>query len=82
MEMGVNVGLRNPTVEFEIPSDAEVLAAIKANGGAISPIKLLSALIASDHSRANAQWAIQRCLDREKIDVDLDLNFFIPEDAD
>jgi hypothetical protein len=61
-------------VEFEVPSDEEVLKAIAQHGAPISPRALLKILMDSDHNRSNSQLAIQRCIDRGKIGFNLDLH--------
>lgn len=51
----------------EIPTDEEVLAAVGLEAEGKSPSEVLSILLAGNHTRANAQRAIQRVLDRGKI---------------
>ena len=57
-------------VAEEIPTDDEVLALVGIHEGGIDPTELLSALLASGHTRPNSQRAMQRCLDRGKIRFD------------
>ena len=51
----------------EIPTDDEVLAAIGEDTEGRSPSEVLNLLIDGGHTRANSQRAIQRVLDREKV---------------
>lgn len=60
-------------VTDEVPSDEEVLKIVQERGGSINPADLLAALIETGHTPANSQRAMQRCLDRAKIKLDLDL---------
>ena len=50
----------------EIPTDEEVLAALEASDGGLTPSQLIAALEA-DHSRDNIIRAIQRVMDRGKV---------------
>jgi hypothetical protein len=50
----------------EIPTDDEVLAAINAANGGLTPSELM-AVLETEHTRANIIRAIQRVLDRGKV---------------
>ncbi|NYD88881.1 hypothetical protein [Sphingomonas melonis] len=52
----------------EIPTDDEVLAVL-ADLGAVSARDLVDALVKQQHPSRDAQRAIQRCLDRGKIEL-------------
>jgi hypothetical protein len=64
---------RQAMVRDEVPSDDEVLNVVRKHEGGIGPTELLTALLGTGHTRANAQRAIQRCLERRKIKFDLNL---------
>lgn len=50
----------------EIPTDEEVLAALEATAGGLTPSELM-AVLEVDHTRDNIIRAIQRVLDRGKV---------------
>ena len=60
-------------VDQEIPTDEEVLAIVQAHPNGIEARELLQKLLGAGHTRANSQRAMQRCLDRDKIRLDLNL---------
>lgn len=51
----------------EIPTDDEVLDALRASADGLTPTALMDVLEASDHTRENIIRAIQRVLDRNKV---------------
>jgi hypothetical protein len=60
-------------VGAEIPTDEEVLAIVESYPAGVSASELLQKLLNEGHNRANAQRAMQRCLDRDKIRLNLNL---------
>jgi hypothetical protein len=60
-------------VGAEIPTDEEVLAIVETYSNGVSASELLQKLLHEGHTRANAQRAMQRCLDRDRIRLNLDL---------
>jgi hypothetical protein len=50
----------------EIPNDDEILDALRASEGGLTPTELMQALEA-EHTRENIIRAIQRVLDRNKV---------------
>jgi hypothetical protein len=50
----------------EIPTDEEVLAALEASDGGLTPSQLM-AVLEAEHSRDNIIRAIQRVMDRGKV---------------
>ena len=51
----------------EIPTDDEVLDALRATADGLTPTALMQALEASGHTSDNIVSAIQRVLDRNKV---------------
>ena len=52
---------------IEIPSDAEVVAALADLGGSATAIDLLEKLVSAKHPRRDSQLAIQRAAERGRI---------------
>lgn len=63
----------------EIPTDAEVLAALQANPEGLTPTALIQALQAQDHSAENIIRAIQRVLDRGTVHLSDDAKLVVAE---
>lgn len=57
----------------EIPTDDEVLAAVGDEPEGKNPSEVLKILLDQEHSRANVQRAIQRVLDRGKVQYNASL---------
>lgn len=64
----------------EIPTDDEVLKAIGHESEGKGPSEVLSLLIGEGHTRANSQRAIQRVLDRGKVQYSKALKLMIVSD--
>ncbi|MEA3001181.1 MAG: hypothetical protein QOK17_3014 [Sphingomonadales bacterium] len=65
----------------EIPTDDEVLAAIGRNTEGQGPSEVLNILMRGGHTRANSQRAIQRVLDRGKVNYTTALRLVLADQA-
>jgi hypothetical protein len=61
-----------PMPYIEIPSDAEVVAALGELGGHATALDLCNKLVHAGHSRRDSQLAIQRASERGRIKVKSD----------
>ena len=66
----------------EVPSDDEVLAALKALGGRADALALCEQLMSEGHPELQSQLAIQRTAERGKLLVERDWTLsVVPEQA-
>ena len=61
----------------EVPTDDEVMAIVGATEDGIDAASLVDQLVAGAHTRRNSQRAVQRALDRGKIDLGRGLRLVI-----
>jgi hypothetical protein len=67
-----------PMPYTEIPSDEEVVAALRALGGHASARSLCDKLVAEGHPRRDSQLAIQRAAERGRLTVAKDWTLSLP----
>ncbi len=65
----------------EIPSDSDVMAALKKLNGRATAARLCDELVAAGHPRRDSQLAIQRAVERTDLIVDPDWTLRLADEA-